>query len=111
MNCPRCGRELVSIGKLTESEVKAFALINRKLVTVNQALNPETVKAMEFDDGKVFEYFRAVYDSKAQTEFLQFVFFRDLKKRYNLPMNEEVFINTIDYDYEIFVHKPVSKEN
>ena len=96
------------IGKKIE-DVKKILINYQKMI--NEEEYDETVKAMEFDDGKVFEYFRAVYDSKAQTEFLQFIFFRDLKKRYNLPMNEEVFINTIDYNYEIFVHKPVSKEN
>ena len=80
MVCQNCGKEMIKVGTLTEKEVEELAYIERQFVNVNQALNPDTVNQMKFTNNQVYEYFRAVYDNKAQAEFLRFIFFRDLKK-------------------------------
>ena len=106
MNCPRCGKELDKIGELNENEKEELALINKKIENSMQALNPKTIREMEFTDGQVFEYFRAVFDSKAQTEFLKYIFFRNLAKRLNVDDEKDIYIGDgTPYNTDIFMHK------
>ena len=106
MKCFRCGRELEKIGELTENEIEELVLINKKFENSNQALNPETINKMNFTEGQVFEYFRAIYDSKAQAEFLHYMFFRKLGKRLGLKEGTNIQIgNGEPYDYTVYIHK------
>lgn len=106
MKCPRCGKEMEKIGSLTLDEQESLALINKKLENVMQALNPVTIREMQFTDGQVFEYFRAVFDSKAQAEFLRFIFFRDLAKRLNINTDTQIQIGDGSPDnVDIYIHK------
>ena len=109
MTCKKCGKELIKLGELTESEIEELTLINKKQVNVQQALNPATINAMEFSDGQVFEYFRAVYDSKAQADFLLHIFFRNLRKRLNIDPRVDFQIGNDIEDYGVYTHK-IDKE-
>ena len=106
MKCFRCGRELEQVGVLTDNEIEELVLINKKIENSNQALNLNTIRGMNFTEGQVFEYFRAVYDGKAQAEFLHFMFFRNLMKRLDLKEGTQIQIgNGTPYDYCVYVHK------
>lgn len=106
MKCFRCGKELKVVGTLEETEIEELCLINKKIENCAQALNPNTIKDMEFTDGQIFEYFRAAYDNKAQAEFLQFMFFRNLMKRLEIDEGTQIQIgNGTPYDYNIYIHE------
>lgn len=105
MVCQSCGKEMVKIGELTKKEQEEFWFINEKINCAYQALNTDVIKDMKFSDGQVFEYFRAAYDSLAQAKFLHFVFFRDLKKRFDVGV--DIFIDEISC--EVFVHPSEEK--
>ena len=102
MVCRHCGKELIKIGELTEKEVEELAFINKKSANAMQALNIETINGMKFTDGQVFEYFRAAFDNKAQAEFLNYIFFRDLAKR--LGRTDFTIGNGEPDNHDIFVH-------
>lgn len=105
MVCRNCGKELEKIGELTEQEVNDFTLINSKDVTVYQALDPDTINKMKFTDGQVFEYFRAAFEAKATSEFLKYVFFKNLKKRLDVSGNIEIEADTSVTGFGVYVHK------
>ena len=102
MICKRCGKEMIKVGTLMEEEIADFFYINEKFGIVNQALNSEVLKDIEFTDGQVFEYFKSCYDQLAQARYLQFIFERNIKRR--LGISEEVFIEIEDVTYDIFIH-------
>lgn len=104
MVCQSCGKTMVKIGELTKKEQEEFWFINEKINCAYQALNADVIKNIEFTDGQVFEYFRAAYDALAQAKFLQFVFYRDLKKRLDVVV--DIFIDELSC--EVFVH-PIEK--
>lgn len=105
MVCKNCGKELVKIGELTEKEIEELSLINKKIVNSNQQFDIETINQMNFTDGQVFEYFCAAYHNKAEAEFLNYIFFRNLKKRLNLT-GKDFFIGDGSPDnFDIFTHK------
>lgn len=107
MVCQNCGKEMIKVGVLTEEELNDFFFVNEKFATVNQALNTNILKDMEFEDGQVFEYFKACYDQLAQARYLQFIFERNLKKRLGLELTEYIIIE--DKTFEVFTH-PICKE-
>ena len=68
-------------------------------------MNSDTLVQMDFADGQVYEYFRAVYDIKAQAEFLHYIFFRNLRKRLDLMTYKgDVRIGDGPDNYDIFIH-------
>lgn len=100
MVCQKCNKEMVKIGELTKKEQEEFWFINEKINCAYQALNTDVIKNIEFTDGQVFEYFRAAYDALAQAKFLQFIFYRDLKKRLDVVV--DIFVDELSC--EVFVH-------
>ena len=100
MVCQSCGKEMVKIGELTRNEQEEFWFINEKINCAYQALNTDVIKNIDFSDGQVLEYFRAAYDALAQARFLQFVFYRDLKKRFDVDAD----ISIDELSCEVFVH-------
>lgn len=102
MVCENCGKEMIKVGVLTEEEQNDFIYVNEKFATVNQALNSEVLKDLEFTDGQVFEYFKACYDQLAQAKYLQFIFERDLKKRLDIAQGIQIFIDGLSN--EVFIH-------
>lgn len=110
MKCPNCGKELIKVGTLTETEFEEWVLINKKYANSNQALNYETIREMEFTDGQVFEYFRAVFHGKAEAEFLNYIFTRNLRKRLNLGNDIPITIGDNADNYDVYVHSTNDKE-
>lgn len=104
MICKHCGKELVKVGEFTDKEIEEMNYIAIKSGTAFQALKPETVNAMKFDDDQLFDYFRSAFDAKAQAEFLQHVFMRDLKKRLGLKQTEMLFYENIEVSKDIYIH-------
>lgn len=104
MVCKNCGKEMIKVGTLLEKEVEELAYIERQNVNATQALNYDTINKMKFEDGQVFEYFRAAFENKAQAEFLSFVFFRDLRKRLELKTNNFVIGDGTPDNHDVFVH-------
>lgn len=100
MKCQNCGKEMIKIGTLTETEINDFFFVNEKFATVNQALESQIINDLEFTEGQVFEYFRACYDQLAQARYLQFMFERNLKKR--LETEKNIIIDDVSFD--VFVH-------
>lgn len=104
MKCENCGKEMIKAGALTKKEEQDWIFIKTKEDTISQALSPETIKGMEFKDGEVFEYFKACYEAKAESEFLRFLFFRDLKARLKIPANENMWLDDSTEGIDVFVH-------
>lgn len=104
MICEDCGKEMIKIGELTDTEKKDFYYMNECINTSSQALNTDVLKEVEFSDGQVFEYFRAAFDAIAKARFFQFMFYRDLRKRLNVEA--DIFVDTISC--EVFIH-PIEK--
>lgn len=109
MVCENCGKEMIKVGVLTEEEQNDFFFVNEKFATVNQALKFEVLNDIEFEDGQVYEYFRACYDQLAQARYLQFIFERNLKKRLGLELTEYIVIE--DKTFEVFTHPICEEEN
>lgn len=107
MTCENCGKEMIKVGVLTEEEQNDFIYVNEKFATVNQALNSEVLKDLEFTDGQVFEYFKACYDQLAQARYLQFIFERGVKARLNIPKDTGFVLS--EPELEVFIH-PVDEE-
>lgn len=108
MKCEQCGKEMVKVGVLTEEEQNDFIFVNEKFATVNQALNTDVIKNIEFTDGQVFEYFKASYDQLAQARYLQYIFERSLKNRIGIQQDIPIVIDGLSF--EVFVH-PACEEN
>lgn len=104
MVCKNCGKELVKVGELTEKELEDCLYINNLCQTSIQALDIETIRGMEFDEGKVFEYFRAAFETRAKGEFLNYIFWRDLKKRLDINDNVELMLGDEPDSKEIYMH-------
>ena len=108
MKCKHCGKELIKVGELTDKEYEEIIFINKKFANSRQALNPETIKQMEFTEGQVFEYFRAAYDNIAQADFLQYIFFKNLGERLGIN-DKNIMLDDKPDSKDIFVH-PDDKE-
>lgn len=105
MICEKCGKELTKVGEFTDKEIDEFAYICEKEATANQAMNPAVVNSMEFDDGKLFEYFRSAFDAKAQAQFLKHIFMRDLRKRLGVDIKTNIIFNSLGTgDKSIYAH-------
>lgn len=104
MKCAECGKEMISVGVLSEKEEQDWIFIKTKEDTTFQALNPQTIKSMDFKEGELLEYFKACYEAKAETEFLRYLFFRDLKARLHVPANENVWLDDVNSVVEVYVH-------
>lgn len=106
MKCPNCGKELKKIGKLTEEEIDEYSYIIKKMNAANQALKPNVVNGYNFTENQVFEYFRAAFDSMAQSEFLYYLFASQLKKRHGLNLNQEIYIDETDINNpNVYIHE------
>lgn len=92
MVCANCGKEMTLLGQLTEKESEDFQYVVVKESNINQALDTETINQMEFSESQVYEYFRAVFEARAEMEFLKFTFFKNLKLRLGLQTNEELWL-------------------
>lgn len=104
MVCKNCGKELVKVGELTDKEYEDCSYVNNLLHTSNQALDRETIKGMEFEDGQVFEYFRAAFEARAKAEFLNYIFWRDLGKRLGIADNVEMILGDEPDSKDVYIH-------
>lgn len=100
MVCEKCGKEMIKVGVLSETELQDLYFVNEQCNTAYQALNRDVINEMKFEDGQVFEYFRAAYEALAKGRFLSAMFHRDLKKRLNI--SKDVYIDEISG--EVFIH-------
>ena len=103
MVCQNCGKEMIEVGELTDKEYEDLQYINSIYVTTNQALNPDTIKKMEFEDGKVFEYFCSAFDAKAKAAFLEYIFWRDVRNRLNIH-DKEIILERVAEPRKLFIH-------
>ena len=93
MVCNKCGKEMIKVGELTEKETEDFQYVVVREDNVYQALDTKTINGMDFDEGQVFEYFQAVFQAKAEMEFLKYSFFKKLKIRLGINLDEELWVN------------------
>ena len=100
MVCEHCGKEMIKVGVLTEEEQQDYFYVNEKLNCAYQAQNSDVLAKIKFNDGQVYEYFKATYEQLADAEYLGFIFYRNLKKR--LDVEQDVYIDGTSC--EIFVH-------
>lgn len=104
MKCEKCGKEMIKVGELTDEEFQDLCYINNIIDTSNQALDVNTIKGMEFEEGQVFEYFRAVFDSKAKAAYLNYMFWENIMNRLNIH-DRDIFVGGDEPDgKELFVH-------
>lgn len=104
MVCANCGKEMIKVGELTEQERNDWMFIKTKDNTTAQAMNPDTIKGMEFSDGQVYEYFKACFEARAESEFLKFTFFRDLRIRLNLMDEKDIWLNDDTSGVGVYIH-------
>lgn len=103
MVCRNCGKEMIEVGELTDKEYEDFLYIQNINATTDQALNVNTIKGMEFEDGKLFDYFRAAFEAKAKASFLHYIFWRDVGKRLNIN-DKEIFLEDNAESRKLFIH-------
>lgn len=93
MTCKDCGQELTKVGELTEKETEDYIYLGECYSTAQQALNPDVINKMDFSEGQVFEYFKAVYDNMAKAKFLEHMLIKNLKKRLNMDSDIQLYMD------------------
>lgn len=101
MKCPHCQKELKLVTALTNEEEKEFVFVTNKQAVANTALNPDIIKCIDFSEEKVYEYFKAIYDTKCEAEFLNFLFFKKISEKYSLPSSNDITI----VDGKVYIHE------
>lgn len=104
MKCEQCGKEMIKVGELSEKETHDWIFIKTKDDTASQALDSNTINGMQFKEGELFEYFKACFEAKAEAEFLRYVFFRDLRARFNISKTENIWLEEGNTAIEVYVH-------
>ena len=103
MKCEKCGKEMIKVGELTAIEYDDICYINNILSTSEQALDINTIKGMEFEEGQVFEYFRAAFESKAKAAYLNYIFWCGVADRLGIH-DKTIFLGNELDSRELFIH-------
>ena len=108
MVCERCGAELIEVGTLTEKEKEDYVYVNEKFNCANMALDFKVLKDIEFNEGQVYEYFKASYEQLAEANYLRYMFEEGLRKRLGIENFENNividFVNNIVYKHPQVEH-------
>lgn len=106
MTCRNCGKELTFVRKPAKDEIENFIFINNKLNSVSDALNPDVVSSYKFEtDEQVYAYFKAVFDLKAEANFLYYNFRKLIAEKLSEDLEKEISPDDFYFDeYGIYIH-------
>ena len=104
MKCPDCGKELLKVRDLTEDERNAFEYFVIKEDNANQAINSGI--DVNFKEGELYEYYKALYDQLAEARFLRTIFFRKIQEELNEKPVKVPYI----FEGALYVHPVETKD-
>lgn len=106
--CPFCGGKVKYLNiTLTDEEVKDHQYATSLVESAEGALSTEVLNRLHFSEGEALSYFKAAFDQLAKGKFLYWVFLRDLRKKYNLKEDLDIFI----YNCEVYEHERINHCN
>lgn len=104
--CPVCGkvhgkqkRENLNLACSPE-ELDNMKLIQNKLSCANQAARPNAIPDNVSAD-KIDLFVKAALNTKAEALFLQQMWWEEMKKKYNLPPEQNVFLDFMNGSFYI----------
>ena len=100
IKCTKCGGNLIEVPiDVTSQEVEDIMFILNKQHTAQLCIRPAAIDFSLFKEGQIYEYFKAAYDIYSEAEFLNEIWFRNMKIRSGLEefeyVNEKLYVHEI----------------